>query len=342
GAIMASTDKETIIWKVASRDFDIPAFKPGINIRPEGASSLCIQKKQEVSEKIPRSIYGVPLLMTAMPVFDNGEAIQSLCLIFPRFHPIETSFDKFAPIIANMFFEGAFLYMSDLEKITHRQPSEKFDMSDLNLGDRLTQGWVADEAIKSKKLAIKEVDASVHGVPVSIMSNPLFDEDDAGRVIGTLTIALPKNTALKLRGMADNLTRGLEEISAVIEQLAASAGEINVNEQELNKQIEEVNSLADNISEVLAFIKQIADETKMLGLNAAIEAARAGEAGRGFGVVADEIRKLSEESKATVANIKELITKIKDNVAETTRKSELNLHASQEQAAATQEKLQLA
>jgi len=78
-----------------------------------------------------------------------------------------------------------------------------------------------------------------------------------------------------------------------------------------------VKSQLDNINSVMEFIKEIADETKMLGLNAAIEAARVGEAGRGFGVVAEEIRKLSQESKKTVVQIKELTQGIEKSMAET-------------------------
>lgn len=77
--------------------------------------------------------------------------------------------------------------------------------------------------------------------------------------------------------------------------MAASASQIHANEQELNIEIKDVISLSEEINEISSFIKEIADETKMLGLNAAIEAARAGDAGRCFGVVAYEIRKLSEQ-----------------------------------------------
>lgn len=337
GAVIATTDSDVITWKEASKIFDIPDFKVGGKVRSDGAAFQCIKQGREVVEKIPRSVYGLRVIMNAIPVYDGDQPVLSLCIMLPRLHPIAGSFDHFAPIIANMFPEGSFLYMTDLEKIAYRQPSDKFDMPDLSLGDRIIEGWVADRAIKTKKLVVEEQDASVHGVPVLIMSNPCFDEDDDSKVVATFCIALPKQNAFQLRQLSNNLTSGLEEISAVIEELAASASEINTNEMDLNKNIEEVNTLADNIGEVLTFIKQIADETKMLGVNAAIEAARAGETGRGFGVVAEEIRKLSDESKETVTSIRDLINNIKTDVSDTAKKSELNLHASQEQAAATEE-----
>ena len=75
----------------------------------------------------------------------------------------------------------------------------------------------------------------------------------------------------------------------------------------------------------------------MLGLNAAIEAARAGDVGRGFGVVAEEIRKLSDDSRETVSQIRELTDKIKAAVEEAQRNSDLTLGNSENQAAATEQ-----
>lgn len=142
---------------------------------------------------------------------------------------------------------------------------------------------------------------------------------------------------LKLRNASNILKDSLNQISATMQEMAASSVEVNSNQQELNNEIENVNTLAKQISEVTEFINQIANETKILGLNAAIEAARAGEVGRGFGVVAEEIRKLSNESKETIVKIKDFINLIQKSVKTTVDMGSATVIETEQQSAAVQE-----
>lgn len=142
---------------------------------------------------------------------------------------------------------------------------------------------------------------------------------------------------IKLRTMSQSLSDNFNQISATMEELSASSINVTDNQHQLSQEILNVKKISIEINSILDSIKSIADETKMLGLNAAIEAARAGEAGRGFGVVATEIRTLSQNSKETALQIMELTSKIQDSVDKTITTSNGTLQTTEQQSAAIQE-----
>lgn len=106
----------------------------------------------------------------------------------------------------------------------------------------------------------------------------------------------------------------------------------------------EAAKVADNIAELTQGITDIAEQTNLLALNAAIEAARAGEHGRGFAVVADEVRKLAEQSQATAGEIQNLTGRVTGAVQNLSRSSfdllkfmEENVHRNYEKMTNTAE-----
>lgn len=336
GIIYLVSDCNAFIWKAASKVFDLDIFNVGTKINPQGVIYRAIREKRNLIEKVPRSLYGIRLLINAAPVVDeNGVVIGGTAIVVPVLHPVANAFDKFAPIISDMYPEGAFLYMSDLTKIAYRQSSKKFDMPGIQVGNILKEGDVAYEVIKTGKPVVIEYDASKHGVPTLFSNYPLYD--DQNNIVATLGLILPKTSAFHLREMSSGIDVALEGISATIQELNASSSQIHENEKKLNNDIKDILHYSEEINTISNFIKEIADQTNLLGLNAAIEAARAGELGKGFGVVSQEIRKLSELSKSTVPRINELTNHIKQKVAEAGQKSEVSLVSSEEQAAATEE-----
>lgn len=137
--------------------------------------------------------------------------------------------------------------------------------------------------------------------------------------------------ALKINHVSDS-TKTIEEVTectvelthqglSSIEDLDARARETSVVTGEILQDILALDEQSRSISRIVNVIRSIADQTNLLALNAAIEAARAGEAGKGFAVVADEVRKLAEQSLAATHEISSIITNTQEKTSMTVEKA---------------------
>ncbi|OZV10413.1 hypothetical protein CIW83_20480 [Tissierella sp. P1] len=109
----------------------------------------------------------------------------------------------------------------------------------------------------------------------------------------------------------------VDEGSRALHNTIRSMGEIKQSIASVMTEINGLKSSAFQIDSILNIIKDIADQTNLLSLNAAIEAARAGEAGRGFAVVANEVKALADKSAKSANDISSIIKEINVNVART-------------------------
>ncbi|MUU63560.1 methyl-accepting chemotaxis protein TlpB [Helicobacter pylori] len=196
----------------------------------------------------------------------------------------------------NLFVENARLIMEEIKGIS---TSNKTSM------DKLVQ--IAQETQKSMK------DSST---TLNFVKNKATD------VASMMNASIEQSQGLRKRLIE---TQGLvKESKDAIGDLFSQIIESAHTEEELSSQVEQLSRNADDVKSILDIINDIADQTNLLALNAAIEAARAGEHGRGFAVVADEVRNLAGRTQKSLAEINSTIMVIVQEINAVSSQMNLN------------------
>ena len=183
-------------------------------------------------------------------------------------------------------------------------------------GDRLTEGSAGHRCMMEKRRITKEFrkEDSPFGFAYVATSIPVFDA--SGKTVGCVITAentsrqeAMQETAELLRGSTEQIAESLQTMTGQMEEMRA-AGEV------LNSVTNQAVDKVESSEHVFGIIEGVAKQTNMLGLNASIEASRLGDQGKGFGVVAQEVRKLAVRSSDSAKQIKDVLGYFKNSTVE--------------------------
>lgn len=204
-------------------------------------------------------------------------------------------------------------------------------------GDKISDKTVGYRCMMERRRIVEEItkEKSAYGKAYIANALPIFDDNN--KVVGCIVTTETNDVQEFFRDKSSILRESSNEVAQAIQNLAMQAENLAISGKNLDSLSQETQKKVMETDKIVTFINDIAKKTNLLGLNASIEASRVGEIGRGFGVVAEEIRKLANHSSESVKNIEAVLKIMIEAMTDIKEQSSAIDRATQEQVAITEE-----
>lgn len=223
------------------------------------------------------------------------------------------SYNNLIPYLPEFFEDEVIFTIADTDKFLRVVESQNIKLNAVE-GDPLRPGGAAYECLKAGHPIHIVVSGSIFGSGSDFKATGIPIRDESGKLAGCIVMGRSLDRQNQILKHSKDLSAALTSLSSAISQISSGAQELLSTNQRILDNVNEASSEAKNTDDIIQFVKSVAEQTNLLGLNAAIEAARAGENGRGFNIVAQEIRKLSGSSSQSIDKVEGILNNVKASV----------------------------
>lgn len=221
-------------------------------------------------------------------------------------------------IISSLFNKKSYIIITDNNAVVVKiweVPDLPFG---LKPGDKMPEGTVSVEVLKTGMRTARVVmkDKSKFGFGYAGLGTPIFDSDK--KLMGALTITSPISQQEKVNDISKEINMSIAATLNAKDETLKYTESVMETVHSLSELTIEVQNNIGIIADVINLIQKVSGQTNLLGINAAIEASRAGAEGKGFQIVAKEIRNLSETVKNTVIQLQDKLMGLKEKIGNIT------------------------
>lgn len=206
-------------------------------------------------------------------------------------------------------FMGVLACLFDITKM--KQQQEQLNAHNIRLGNAAREAEHAGQEVASLTSKMhRRIDDSLDR---AVMQQRMTTDVAAAIEQLSTSVAVSADSAASAAANADATKKTADDGAKIVHDAVKAIEQVNRNTERLGSDMQTLDKRAEDVGQILNAISDIADQTNLLALNAAIEAARAGEAGRGFAVVADEVRKLAEKTMTATKEVENFVRAIRES-----------------------------